>query len=293
LMRLRSVKLWQRQIQQAQRHAWNDVVAPIRKEFHEWTTMTTTTTIVHEQQQQPQQPPTKRPRVERCQEEADEEEYYTLQPPSCSSYPLELLPCLRISPPPTCRLDRHALTEALIWNIQQQQQKDQSCCTLLIPRFLDSLHLTLALLLRQCLQHEPSATLRHETRKLYKKNKRGTSLQESLLWWASQTQHYDSIVIVLEVRKNDIYMYMTIVSGERIFFSRRTSYLLTYYNRTLVDLRNVQSDKNSINSCKNGDVPTVSPYPYWWLGRRLRRLLPRRIVFVVCDSVTFPSLMIG
>ena len=193
LMRLRSALQWQNRIQQAQRQAWNVVVDPI---IHANKDLL----VLKQQEKEKEEPPLKRSRVEPPPPQQKEDTapatdpdiaIFTSQP--SNNYPLELLPCLRISPPPICRLDRHALAEALWMQIPSR------CCKVMIPHFLDSLHSTFALILRQCLQQETSPSLRQETRKLLKKNKRATSLQQSLLWWASQTQQFNSLVIVLEV----------------------------------------------------------------------------------------------
>jgi hypothetical protein len=121
-----------------------------------------------------------------------------------------LLPLTILSPPPACRLDRQALTEAL-WHyychhhqaIHSNGGRSSSCCTLWLPRLLPTLHATLHLLVKQCvlLPEHNDPHFQSQALHYYKKHqkKRTTSMQQLLLWWAARTSTYDSMVIVLEV----------------------------------------------------------------------------------------------
>jgi hypothetical protein len=233
-LRLESARLWKERIHQAQRTAWKDSIAtsPILAALDSLTrirrrddetqpaeekipTATTTTTTR----------PCKRARVVIEKEEEEDYQLYSslvgeaAEESSSASgddaiFPFELLPCLMIYPPSPCRLDRAALTEALFASIsttttttsmpkQPKNTRVMAKAVVWIPRLLSSLQATLSLVLRQCLQQEPSAALRQSTRKLFQKKKRVASGQESILWWASQTQHYDQVVILLEVNTNE------------------------------------------------------------------------------------------
>ena len=202
LMRIRSVRRWQERINNAQRRAWKDVVTPI---VCQWRTSTSQPQL---QTMDNGPPPTKKQRRQPLQEQQESSSLsfpnsidlakrYTLEP--SRRFPLELVPCLVVSPPSCgCRLDRHALSEALLEEFQNNI--NNGCCRILLPRLLPTLQLTLSVVLRQCLNQEPSQALRQAIRKLRTKRKRATSVHQSILFWATHTQqNYDSIVIVLEV----------------------------------------------------------------------------------------------
>jgi hypothetical protein len=202
LLRLESARLWKERIHQAQRTAWKDSIATsIMADFESFTR------IRRDGKQAEEEVPTTRPckRARIIEEDSREEDcrLYSLGEAEESFstgdniFPFELLPCLMVYPPSPCRLDRAALTEALFASITMPKR----VAKVWIPRLLPSLQATLSLVLRQCLQQEPSGALRQSTRKLFQK-KRVASLQESVLWWASQTQHYDQVVVLLEVRIN-------------------------------------------------------------------------------------------
>ena len=159
---------------------------------------------------------------------------YTIAPHSLAEQDCQddewLLPLTIVSPPPACRLDRQAMTEAL-WDYFRTttittttaspeghgNSSDRNrCCSLWLPRLLPTLHATIHLLARQCVQMPEYYDDHHEeyqpqtqqaaattaALRYYSKvsKKRTTSMQQVLLWWAARTVSYDSMVIVLEVR---------------------------------------------------------------------------------------------
>lgn len=115
----------------------------------------------------------------------------------------ESFPMTVVSPPPSCRLDRQAVTEA-IWDYFRESDNGR-CCSLWLPRLLPTLHGTLHLLARQCIQkpEQEDEVFEIQSMKHYRKHqkKRSTSMKQILLWWAARTSSYDSMVILLEVRQ--------------------------------------------------------------------------------------------
>jgi hypothetical protein len=72
--------------------------------------------------------------------------------------------------------------------------------TIGLPRLMPTLQQTLALVWRQILRQEPNKNIRNYAKMKLGKNKRTQSLQQWILWWASQTEHFDRLVVLLEVR---------------------------------------------------------------------------------------------
>jgi hypothetical protein len=180
LLRLECARIWQARVSEAQRHAWNEVVKVL---------------VLYEHENKQER---RGSRANNSNSNSDFEGYAYAMEPSMN-YPEELLPCLVVTPP-SCRIDQQALSQALLlvaWD--KDEHEHRRVCRIVLPRLLPTLQATFHLVLRQCLQQEPSQALSQATRKLRKK-KRGTSLQQSLLWWASQTQAFDALELVLEVR---------------------------------------------------------------------------------------------
>ena len=211
--RVECARTWHQRLYQAQRRAWSETVQAMMKQ-----TMNPeeedVTTVLEEQT-------TSSVFLDR----------YTIAPPIPTEQDCHndewLLPLTIVSPPPMCRLDRQAVTEAL-WDYFRTMTTTTTtttttattpegngkngrnrCCSLWLPRLLPTLHATIHLLARQCVQmpeyndQEDHQTHAKAALRYYGKvsKKRTTSLQQVLLWWAARTTSYDSMVIVLEVRK--------------------------------------------------------------------------------------------
>jgi hypothetical protein len=178
LFRIECARMWQQRIHQAQRKAWTEAVRAML-------------------QREVKQPKTSEPSTPLRQR-------YSLSPTSPPDD--ELLPMTIISPPPSCRLDRQALAEA-VWDYY----RDGRCCSLWLPKLLPTLHSTLHLLVRQCV-HLPAPTdhdFQVQAARYFRKHqkKRNTSMQHILLWWAARTNAFYSMVIILEVRTYSLYEY--------------------------------------------------------------------------------------
>lgn len=178
LFRIECARIWQQRIHRAQRKAWAKTVQ---------------TLLDHKAQQKSNTIESTTPQLA----------HYSLSPCDPSENDgfeteQEFLSMTIVSPPPTCRLDRQALAEAL-WDLYQGSR----CCSLLLPRLLPTLHSTLHLLTRQCLHtpmHNDPEFYAQSTRFFRKhQKKRHASMQQLLLWWAARTKAFDSMVIVLEV----------------------------------------------------------------------------------------------
>ena len=241
LLRIDSVKQWQSRIYQAQQNAWKDCLAPILKDYQEWTCRNTDREAVEE-------PPAKKPRHEASPTLSDLELLYTLEAPKPQEYPLELLPCFQITPPPNCRKDRHIISQVLVESLTSSLVSSSSHrrpCPIWIPHFqIESLHLLLTIVLRQCWEQEPSWNLKNTIRKQQQQRKqRSTSLQQIIMGWANQTQHFDELVFVIEVRTvyhhYRISLLLLYISPFQFFFSFRIP----------VDLQNDRFDMNFINCC--------------------------------------------
>jgi hypothetical protein len=123
-------------------------------------------------------------------------------------YPPELLPCLVVNPPPTCKLDRQAMMQSLYSYHRHRNHRNHhrhtpaspQAMTIGLPRLMPTLQQTLALVWRQILQQEPNKNIQKYAKKKLGKNKRTQSLQQWIVWWASQTEHFDRLVVLLEVR---------------------------------------------------------------------------------------------
>jgi hypothetical protein len=217
--RVECARTWHQRLYRAQRRAWSETVRSMM-----------TQTVLNKKNEKNdrtmlEEEPVTTPVLDR----------YTIAPHSLAEQDCQddkwLLPLTIVSPPPACRLDRQAITEAL-WDyfrtttttttsLGGHGNSDRNrCCSLWLPRLLPTLHATIHLLARQCVQmpeyyddHEeyqqPTQQAAATTAALryYNKvsKKRTTSMQQVLLWWAARTVSYDSMVIVLEVRMRIIF----------------------------------------------------------------------------------------
>jgi len=226
LFRIECARKWQQHIYQAQRRAWLQTVQyMMMMELEDTSTKITAPNNTESQDEGSASPllqhynisfpkPTHQDTIQ------DEDEW--------------LLPVTILSPPPTCRLDRQAVSEAIWTYFRSKRGTDEGSCRrcrcrcLWLPRLLPTLHATMHLLVRQCIhpipndydnddennnynynhdvpfhRHDDSEDvhLQGHALRYYRKlrKKRTTSMQQILLWWAARTSSYDSLVIVLEV----------------------------------------------------------------------------------------------
>lgn len=150
--------------------------------------------------------PTITPQQSQNDENNDKVSYYARFALEASTeYPSDLLPCLIVNPPPICKLDRQALMQSIYLQQTKMNQKgsssiiSSSSATILLPRLLPTLRQTLALVWRQIVQQEPNKSLSRFASKRLHKNRRTQSFQKWIIWWASRTEHFDQLVILLEV----------------------------------------------------------------------------------------------
>ncbi len=176
LFRIECARIWHQRIHQAQRKAWTRTVQDMLEYKAKENAMVESTTA--------------------------QLEHYSLTPSGPNEYDRhfeeEFLPMTIVSPPPACRLDRQALTEAM-WDLYRGGR----CCSLWLPRLLSTTHSTLHLLARQCVSiPAPSdQEFQNQASRYFRKHqrKRHASMKQILLWWAARTKAFDSMVIVLEV----------------------------------------------------------------------------------------------
>jgi hypothetical protein len=169
LLRMKSVRLWSQRLQHAEQQAWEDLCKPAFHDFQQ----------LHNNKND---------------NDKDDSNEFSISLPL--QYPLELLPCLILNPPPTCALDRQSMIHAF----SSSAVSNRRTLTVVIPRVMQTLRQTVALIWRQILHQEPSCVLKNYAKKKLRSNKRSQSLQQWIYWWASQTEHFDQLVILLEVR---------------------------------------------------------------------------------------------
>lgn len=178
LLRLKSVRYWSRSLRQAQNQAWKHVCNPALIKFFDFKTNA---------------------EADASATASSDHKKYSILPSNV--YPQELLPCLVVSPPPSCKLDRQVMMQSIYHTITAaSEKKPRRAMTILLPKLLPTLRQTLALIWRQILNQEPNNILKQHAKKKLARNKRTQSLQQWILWWASQTEHFDELVILLEVR---------------------------------------------------------------------------------------------
>jgi hypothetical protein len=189
LLRLKSVRYWSFRLRQAQEQTWKDVCDPAMEKFDDFSSLTMTMTEVNETAK------------------ALTKAKFSMVPSTI--YPPELLPCLVVNPPPTCKLDRQAMMQSLYsyhrnhrnhHHRHRHTPASPQAMTIGLPRLMPTLQQTLALVWRQILQQEPNKNIQKYAKKKLGKNKRTQSLQQWIVWWASQTEHFDRLVVLLEVR---------------------------------------------------------------------------------------------
>jgi hypothetical protein len=194
LLRLKSVRYWSFRLRQAQEKTWQDVCDPAMEKFDDFSSLTTTMTMTTTEVNETAKATTKAK--------------FSMVPSTI--YPFELLPCLVVNPPPTCKLDRQAMMQSLYSyhrrrhhhrnNHYRHTPESPQAMTIGLPRLMPTLQQTLALVWRQILRQEPNKNIQKYAKKKLGKNKRTQSLQQWIVWWASQTEHFDRLVVLLEVR---------------------------------------------------------------------------------------------
>lgn len=184
ILRSESVRFWNRRLSQAEKQAWADVCVPAIERFDSFcdaATIEKDDALEYESKE-----------TNHTQENLLQS--FSLEP--SISFPPELLPCMIVNPPPTCRLDRKAMVQALI----QSQKKQSRRAIIHLPRLLPTLRQNFGIMWRQILNQEPSIAIKQFAQKKIGRNKKAQSLQKWILLWASQTESFDQITIFLEVR---------------------------------------------------------------------------------------------
>lgn len=186
LFRIECARTWQQRIHQAQRQAWVTTVTTMLEPKTKEQTRTTLSA--------------NSPTTTTCPME-----YYSIAPTldqdgERNTVKDLLLPMTMISPPPPCRLDRQAMSEAL-WDHYRYRSHDTRWCPLWLPRLLPTLHATLHLLVRQCV-HIPTPLdqeFQNYAARYFRKQqkKRCASMKHILVWWANRTIAFDSLVIII------------------------------------------------------------------------------------------------
>lgn len=212
LLRIESARSWHSKIRRAEEAAWRETVSKMMAKRNKCHQFINDPTFGASAQPMSIHPPSSDLALDHADHSDD--------------YPWELLPTTVILPPPSCRLDRHVLMARALPSYLQStgeaRNTTQTCCPVHLPRLLPTLHATLHWILQQCLLQELDPSLQTNCQKTLYKRKRpkynttnsttvsasvapsttssSSSIQQQLLFWASQTQSFDSIVILLEVR---------------------------------------------------------------------------------------------
>lgn len=214
LFRQRSVQYWSARLQQAQQKTWADLSKNELERFQDFCQIDSDDMPYDTNNDPKASAPTRMPQQSQNHDENNNNDSivpyharFALEP--STEYSSDLLPCLIINPPPSCKSDRQALMQSIY--LQQQRKVKQakvgsatlsmkrSSAAILLPRLLPRLSQTLSLIWRQILHQEPNKSLSRYASKRLNKNRRTQSLQKWIIWWASRTEHFDQMVILLEV----------------------------------------------------------------------------------------------
>ncbi|CAJ1958190.1 unnamed protein product [Cylindrotheca closterium] len=211
LFRQRSVRYWSERLDQAQQMTWEDISRNELERFQDFCrTGDDDDDIANDTTDSKASGPTTMPQQFHNDENSNihdnnvivpYHERFALEP--STDYPFDLLPCLIINPPPSCKLDRQALMQSIYLQVMKQnnivgKKKSRRSATILLPRLLPRLSQTLALVWRQIIHQEPNKSLSRFASKRLNRNRRTQSLQKWIIWWASRTEHFDQLVILLE-----------------------------------------------------------------------------------------------